>query len=61
MGMILMVSGVAMFGAISGLAASYLMKPHTQDTPSENQEILAKLDQLQAKIDKLTAESQKHR
>lgn len=50
MGMILMVAGVSMFGAISGLAASFFLRGAAEKS-SESNEILTRLEQLQAKID----------
>ena len=58
LGMILMVAGVGLFGGISGLAASFFLgNPDRKST--ETQEILAKLDQLQAKLDAMAGEQSK--
>jgi voltage-gated potassium channel len=56
LGMILMVAGVGMFAGLSGLMASYFLGG--QDGKSnETKEILARLDQLQAKLDALKTEA----
>jgi voltage-gated potassium channel len=55
LGMILMVAGVGMFGGISGLAASFFLGGQ-EGKPSETREILARLGQLQAKIEALAQE-----
>jgi voltage-gated potassium channel len=52
LGMILMVAGVGMFGGISGLAASFFLGGQDRKS-AETQEILARLDQLQTKLDAL--------
>jgi voltage-gated potassium channel len=49
-GIVLMVAGVSMFGCLSGLAASFFLGTG-QKQHSETIAIMAKLDQLQAKID----------
>ena len=55
LGMILMVAGVGMFGGVSGLAAAFFLG--VQDRKSaETKEILARLDQLQVKIEALGQE-----
>lgn len=51
-GVILMVAGVSMFGCLSGLAASFFLGKHRSQT-SELKEVLARLDQLHARIDAL--------
>jgi voltage-gated potassium channel len=50
LGMILMVAGVGMFGGVSGLAASFFLGSQDRKS-SETKEILAKLEQLQAKLE----------
>jgi voltage-gated potassium channel len=57
-GMILMVAGVGMFGGISGLAASFFLGGQDRKS-SETKEILARLDQLQAKLDALNRQDHK--
>lgn len=52
LGMILMVAGVGMFGGISGLAASFFLGGEGRKS-ADTKEILAKLDQLQAKLDSM--------
>jgi voltage-gated potassium channel len=53
LGMILMVAGVGMFGGISGLAASFFLGGQDRKS-AETKEILARLDQLQAKLDAMS-------
>jgi voltage-gated potassium channel len=55
-GVILMVAGVSMVGCLSGMAASFFLGTHEEKT-SDLKEVLARLDQLQAKLDEL---SEKH-
>jgi voltage-gated potassium channel len=55
LGMILMVAGVGMFGGISGLAASFFLGGQDRKS-AETKEILARLDQLQAKLDTMSQE-----
>jgi voltage-gated potassium channel len=51
-GVILMVAGVSMFGTVSGLAASFFLGAG-ENKLSETKEILAKLNELHAKVDAL--------
>ena len=53
LGMILMVGGVGLFGGISGLAASFFLGGQDRK-PAETKEILARLDQLQVKLDAMS-------
>jgi voltage-gated potassium channel len=54
-GVILMVAGVSLFGCLSGLAASFFLGvPQTKQ--SEMKQVLARLDELHAKLDVLTQE-----
>ncbi len=53
LGMILMVAGVGMFGGLSGLAASFFLG-RQDNKSSDMEEILARLDRLQAKLDMLS-------
>ena len=54
-GIVLMICGVGMFAGLSGLVASFFLG--AQDgTSSETKEILARLEQLQAKIEALAQE-----
>lgn len=55
LGMILMIAGVGMFGGISGLAASFFLGGQDRKS-AETMEILARLDQLHAKLEALTQE-----
>jgi voltage-gated potassium channel len=55
LGMILMVAGVGMFGGISGLAASFFLGGQNRKS-AETKEILARLDQLHAKLDAMSRE-----
>jgi voltage-gated potassium channel len=52
-GVILMVAGVSMFGCLSGLAASFFLGDQER-SQSELKEVLARLDQLHAKLDALS-------
>ncbi|MBI5387750.1 MAG: ion transporter [Verrucomicrobia bacterium] len=54
--MILMVGGVGMFGAISGLAASFFLGGQQSQKSSETEEIMARLDQMQAKLEAMSQE-----
>jgi voltage-gated potassium channel len=54
-GIILMVAGVSMFGCLSGLAASFFLGQQ-EKSQSEMKEVLARLDQLHAKLDALSRE-----
>ena len=51
--MILMVAGVGMFGGISGLAASFFLGG-SERRSAETKEILAKLEELQAKLEAMS-------
>lgn len=53
LGMILMVGGVGMFGGISGLAASFFLGGQDRKS-AETKEILARLDQLHAKLEAMS-------
>ncbi len=48
-GMILMVAGVSMFGCLSGLAASYFLGSRNEAS-ADLKQVLARLDELQAKL-----------
>jgi voltage-gated potassium channel len=52
-GVVLMVGGVSMFGCLSGLAASFFLGAQT-GKPSNNTELIARLDRLDAKIESLS-------
>jgi voltage-gated potassium channel len=54
-GVILMVAGVSMFGCLSGLAASFFLGEQER-SQSEMNEVLARLDRLQTKLDALSQE-----
>lgn len=54
-GMILMICGVGMFGGLSGMAASLILGTRDQK-PTEIAQVLARLDQMQAKLDFLARE-----
>jgi voltage-gated potassium channel len=54
-GVILMVAGVSMFGCLSGIAASFFLGEQER-SKSELKEVLARLDQLHAKLDALSRE-----
>jgi voltage-gated potassium channel len=54
--MILMVSGIGLFGALSGLAASYFLHSKEKDEAPEQDEILSRLKQIEEKIDRLKRE-----
>ncbi len=49
-GVILMVAGVSLFGCLSGLAASFFLGKRKEVSP-ETREILARLDQLNARLE----------
>ncbi len=53
-GVILMVAGVSMFGCLSGLAASYFLKTN-ENKRSEMETILARLDQIQRRLEELNS------
>jgi len=50
---ILMISGIGLFGAFSGLAASFFVGAHQKNIVTEENKILARLEQLEEKIDNL--------
>jgi voltage-gated potassium channel len=54
-GIILMVAGVSMFGCLSGLAASFFLGEQEKSQP-EMKEVLARLDEIRAKLDALSRE-----
>ena len=54
-GVMLMVAGVSMFGCLSGIAASFFLGEQ-EKSKSELKEVLARLDQLHAKLDALSRE-----
>ena len=51
--MVLMVSGIGLFGVLSGLAASYFLHTKQQDADPANNEILSRLQKIEEKIDRL--------
>lgn len=51
--MVLMISGIGLFGILSGLAASFFVGPKQQSIVHEENKILARLEKLEEKIDKL--------
>jgi len=51
--MILMVSGIGIFGTFSGLAAAYFFHTKQKDAEREESEILARLQKIEEKIDRL--------
>jgi voltage-gated potassium channel len=51
--MILMVSGIGLFGILSGLAASFFLGAKQQTIVHEENKILARLEKLEEKIDQL--------
>jgi voltage-gated potassium channel len=58
-GMVLMVAGVGMFCGLSGMVASLFLGGQDRK-PSDAKEILARLDQLQAKLDAMTSTTLRH-
>jgi voltage-gated potassium channel len=58
LGMILMVGGVGLFGGISGLAASFFLGGQGRQS-AETKEILARLDQLQVKLEAMKQQDDK--
>jgi len=54
--MILMISGIGLFGILSGLAASFFVGPKQQSIVHEENKILARLEKLEEKIDGLKRE-----
>jgi len=53
LGMIMTLSGVGLFGGLSGLAASFFIGTKDKKITSEENRILARLEQLEHKIDRL--------
>jgi voltage-gated potassium channel len=51
--MILMVSGIGLFGIFSGLAASFFVGANQKNIVTEESKILARLEKLEEKIDRL--------
>lgn len=51
--MILMISGIGLFGMLSGLAASFFVGPRQKNIVQEENKILARLEKLEEKIDRL--------
>jgi len=51
--MFLMVSGIGLFGILSGLAASFFVGPKQQSIVHEENKILTRLEKLEEKIDQL--------
>ena len=51
--MILMISGIGLFGILSGLAASFFIGPKQHSIVHEENKILARLEKLEEKIDQL--------
>jgi hypothetical protein len=49
----LMISGIGMFGMLSGLAASFFTGPKQRSITQEENKILARLEKLEEKIDQL--------
>ena len=54
--MVLMVSGIGLFGILSGLAASYFLHSKQKDTDQSDNEILSRLKKIEEKIDQLKRE-----
>jgi voltage-gated potassium channel len=54
LGMVLMTAGVGLFGGLSGLAAAFFFGAR-ESKSVEHQEILARLEQLQAKLDAMSS------
>jgi hypothetical protein len=50
---ILMVAGIGLFGILSGLAASFFVGLKQQNIVHEENKILARLERLEEKIDRL--------
>jgi voltage-gated potassium channel len=53
LGMTLMLMGVGMYGGLSGLVASLFLGRNDEDNDRDLQRILARLDELHAKVDRL--------
>jgi voltage-gated potassium channel len=51
--MVVMVAGVGLFGGLSGLAASFFIGTKERAIVSEENKVLARLEKLEAKIDRL--------
>ena len=51
--MVLMISGIGLFGAMTGLAASYFLHPKQKDIEQVENEILSRLDKIEEKLDGL--------
>jgi voltage-gated potassium channel len=51
--MVLMVSGIGLFGILSGIAASFFVGSKQQSFVHEEDKILARLEKLEEKIDQL--------
>jgi len=51
--MVLMISGIGMFGILSGLAASFFVHQNKENIVNEENKILARLEKLEEKIDRL--------
>ena len=51
--MIVMISGMGLFGGLSGLAASFFIGTKEKGIVAEENRILARLEKLEAKIDRL--------
>jgi len=54
--MILMVSGIGIFGTLSGLAASYFLHAKPANPEPDKDEVLARLKAIEEKIDRLARE-----
>ncbi len=55
--MVLMISGIGLFGTLSGLAASFFLGTNQQNIVHEENKILARLEKLEEKIDQLKRDS----
>lgn len=53
LGMVIMVSGVGLFGGLSGLVASFFVNSKERELEATELKILKRLDQLEEKIDRL--------
>jgi hypothetical protein len=51
--MVLMISGIGLFGILSGLAASFFVGSNQKNRVREESEILVRLERLEGKIDQL--------
>ena len=51
--MVLMISGIGLFGILSGLAASFFVHQNKENIVKEENKILARLEKLEEKIDQL--------